>query len=66
MLQAFPRKLLPLLPLYKFLTKIFPGWRDTWTLVARKPSDWKPKRTLTENEFNNVMGKYSPYYKNLN
>ena len=62
MLQAVPPKLLPL---YKFLTKIFPGWRDSWTLVARKPSDWKPKRTLTEEEFNNIMGQYSPYYRSL-
>ena len=62
MLQAVPPKLLPL---YKFLTKIFSGWRDSWTLVARKPSDWKPKRTLTAEEFNSIIGKFSPYYRSL-
>ena len=29
-------------PLYLALTRIFPGWRYTWLLVARKPAGWTP------------------------
>jgi SAM-dependent methyltransferase len=27
---------------YKAVTSLFPGWRDTWVLVARKPEGWMP------------------------
>lgn len=42
---------------YKLLTSIFPGWRDSWLLVVQKPLDWKPKKNLSEVEWNNIMGK---------
>jgi len=29
-------------PFYVALTKVFPGWRDSWLLVAKKPEDWSP------------------------
>lgn len=50
-------------PIYLALTKIFPGWRDSWLLVARKPGDWVPNRTLSQEGLKKVMGKSSPYYK---
>ena len=34
-----------LLPLYKFVTRFFPKWKDTWVLVARKKPDWSPLLT---------------------
>jgi SAM-dependent methyltransferase len=29
-------------PLYRGVTALFPGWRDTWCLVAKKPAGWTP------------------------
>ena len=26
---------------YEAATNLFPGWRDTWLLVAQKPANWK-------------------------
>ncbi|HIL02977.1 MAG TPA: methyltransferase domain-containing protein, partial [Candidatus Thioglobus autotrophicus] len=34
-----------LLPLYKFVTRFFPKWKDSWVLVARKKPDWSPLLT---------------------
>lgn len=31
-------------PVYMTATALFPGWRDSWMLVARKPEGWKPIR----------------------
>lgn len=59
MLHAVPPKIRHI---YLLLTKVFPGWRDSWLLVARKPHDWKPKRTLPKKDFSKIMGKVSPYY----
>lgn len=30
-------------PAFSALTKMFPGWRDTWLLIARKPYNWTPQ-----------------------
>lgn len=39
------KRLNPILrTLYIFLTKIFPGWRDSWLLIARKPATWLPRK----------------------
>lgn len=27
---------------YRAVTRVVPGWRDTWALVARKPESWQP------------------------
>lgn len=62
MLKALPQKIRPI---YIFLTKFFPAWRDSWLLVARKPMDWKAKRNLSKSEYAEIMGKVSPYYRNL-
>jgi 2-polyprenyl-3-methyl-5-hydroxy-6-metoxy-1,4-benzoquinol methylase len=34
-----------LLPLYKFVTRFFPKWKDSWVLVARKKPNWSPLLT---------------------
>jgi len=34
-----------LLPFYKFITRFFPKWKDSWVLVARKKPDWSPLLT---------------------
>jgi SAM-dependent methyltransferase len=52
-------------PLYILITNIFTGWRDSWLLVARKPKDWKAKRNVTKSEFSKILGKFSPYYRDL-
>lgn len=39
MLQKVP---LLLRPVYKTVTALFPAWRDSWILVARKPANWQP------------------------
>lgn len=31
---------------WKIATSVFPGWRDSWSLVARKPMNWNPTRAI--------------------
>jgi SAM-dependent methyltransferase len=31
-------------PVYRAATALFPGWRDTWLLVARKNPGWEPRK----------------------
>lgn len=33
--------------IYLLMTRMFPGWRDSWMLVAKKPLAWTPRRKLT-------------------
>ena len=30
-------------PIYKAVTSVFTGWRDSWIFVGEKPHDWAPK-----------------------
>ena len=53
MLHRVPRFLQPL---YVGLTALFPGWRDSWLLVARKPAGWRPPVALTPQEFDARFG----------
>lgn len=54
MLQRLPR--LAQGP-YKLATAVFPDWRDSWLLVARKPEGWKAKDELsTDEEFGKIFG----------
>lgn len=48
--------------LYKGLTMLFPGWRDTWLLLGQKPERWQPKEQLTGAELDTLLGRFSPYY----
>lgn len=43
MIFVLPR---PLQPLYRAISCVFPGWRDSWLLLAQKPPDWQPQRVL--------------------
>ena len=43
-------------PVYYALTALFDGWRDSWTLVARKPQNWEPKLRLSDQEMNRIVG----------
>lgn len=44
-------------PVYLFLTALFPGWKDSWLLVARKKQDWSVKKTLSQSELAAILGK---------
>jgi hypothetical protein len=59
MLHVVPK---PILPIYLSLTKLVPDFRDSWLLVARKPVGWEAKRKLSDSEYAQIIGKYSPYY----
>lgn len=41
---------------YKAITAVMQDWRDTWLLVAKKPADWKPKRSIPDEEFAKIYG----------
>ena len=41
--------------LYRSLTTIFPGWRDTWLLVAKKKPYWVPRRNLPVSELHKLL-----------
>jgi hypothetical protein len=40
-------------PLYRGVTGIFPGWRDSWLVVAQRPSAWQAPQ-LNEREIARV------------
>ena len=44
------------LRLYKFISAFMPNGKDTWKLVAKKPSGWSPKVALNKEEFSKLMG----------
>ena len=42
-------------PIYLGATAIFTGWRDSWTLVAKKPANWTPKLELSKEESDRMI-----------
>ena len=46
----------PLRTAYLFATGIFNGWKDSWTLVARKKAGWAPRRALSQAERERILG----------
>ena len=42
--------------IYKGITAIFQDWKDSYQLVARKPTNWNPKRELSRDEIDKMMG----------
>jgi SAM-dependent methyltransferase len=58
MLSKLPRWLLRS---YLAVTTVFPGWKDSWLLVARKPTDWVPRRELPRAELTHVLGRAVAY-----
>ena len=47
--------------IYILLTKLFPGWKDSWLLVARKPENWTPRRSLPPQEWRKIRDQYTRY-----
>lgn len=43
-------------PLFRAITNIFPGWRDSWSIIGKKPIEWVPKATLSEGELKRMYG----------
>lgn len=58
MLQKLPATIRPA---YLFITHFFRGWKDSWTLVAKKKTDWKPRKELSRDELGNVLGTATSY-----
>lgn len=58
MLKVLPRVVRPI---YIFLSNLFPGWRDSWLLVAKKSPGWVSKKTLDKNEYAKIMSKATRY-----
>lgn len=52
MLQRIPAKALT--P-YLAVTKVFPDWKDSWLLMARKKKGWEPRRSLSAKEQSQVL-----------
>jgi SAM-dependent methyltransferase len=49
-------------PAYILLTGIFNAWKDSWLLVARKKSGWAPRKSLSPEEHERILGDgESPY-----
>lgn len=58
MLQKLPSSIRPV---YLLLTRLCPGWKDSWLLVARKKEDWSANKTLPKSELARIMGKNTSY-----
>lgn len=41
---------------YRAVSRLMPNTRDTWSMVARKPTEWAPKADLDRDEFRRVTG----------
>lgn len=41
---------------YVAASRLMPGTRDTWSMVARKPAGWVPQRDLSEEDLRRVTG----------
>lgn len=41
--------------IYYGVTAVFPGWRDTWLMVARKPAQWQPAPDLPEQDLQKLQ-----------
>lgn len=56
-------KVLPpaVVPAYEVITSLFPGWRDTWLLVARKKQDWSPKKALPPEQWARLVRRSNAY-----
>ena len=57
MLQKVPSALKPF---YLFITDIFDGLKDSWTLVVKKPKDWRPQNP-TRSDIEAKIGKTTTY-----
>jgi hypothetical protein len=46
-------------PAYLLATKVFSGWRDSWSLVARKPADWQPNTEISQEKIARILAPVS-------
>jgi len=42
---------------FRMLSACFPGFRDTWILVAEKPENWQPRTSLPGEEMLKMLGR---------
>ena len=47
LLHAIPRRWWGV---WKAATKVFPGWRDSWSLIGRKRENWSPARSMKKDD----------------
>lgn len=48
-------------PIYRALTSVFTGWRDTWLLVAKKKPGWAPRKSIPPDELTTILDHATPY-----
>jgi SAM-dependent methyltransferase len=48
-------------PIYKGLTSVFPGWRDTLILMSKKPAGWQLPPPMPRDEYYRIAG--NPYVR---
>lgn len=53
MLGQVPRRLRRA---YQAVSRVIPDTRDSWSMVARKPAHWAPRRDLADDELRQVTG----------
>lgn len=51
----------PARPVYKGITALCPGWRDSWLLVARKKPGWLSRKTLPEGEMKKILNQATTF-----
>jgi SAM-dependent methyltransferase len=61
MLEKLPSRIRPV---YHFVTNYFPGWKDSWLLVARKMQGWSVKKTPAKSELCRIFGESTSYDTN--
>ena len=47
----------PLRPIWTSISKLFPNTRDSFYLIAQKPTDWSPRVRPTEEQFDAAFGR---------
>jgi len=47
--------------IFRGVTVLLPAWRDSWSLVCRKPIAWAPADELPEAEWRRVLAREAPY-----
>ena len=52
MLQKLPP---PVRTAYMAATALFPDWKDSWLMVARKKKNWSPRKTVSREELNRIL-----------
>ena len=51
--------------LFKALTVVFPGFRDSWLLMAKKKPGWEPVRSIPREEVNKMLYSNDPVLRGV-